>query len=310
MTESVLVTGSSGFIGTALTERLLDAGYRVTGVDQRANPWSERIDEQTEQLDILTDGLATVDGSFDVLLHFAANSRVGSAVRNPSESTENGRLTRTALEFARTRGVEHVLFASSREVYGLGQRIVYEESDADPRRCANPYGASKLFGESLCEAYRNCYDIQTSALRFTNVYGRYDRHNRVVPLFIARALAGKQLTVYGEEKVLDFVYLDDCVDAVECAVERKSQIAGEAINVGSGVGTALVDLAELISERVDRCPGYEVRSTQTGEPTKTIADTDKARALLEYEPAYDFDDGLDATIEWYRDHPEVIESLV
>jgi len=309
MTESILVTGSSGFIGTALAERLLDAGYCVTGVDQRPNPWSERIDERTEQLDLLGDDLSAVDGAFDVLVHLAANSRVGSAVRNPTEATENGRLTRTALEFARTRGVEHVLFASSREVYGLGPQVIYEESNADPRDCANPYGASKLFGEALCEAYRNCYDIQTSALRFTNVYGRYDRHDRVVPLFIAQALAGEQLAVYGEEKVIDFVYLDDCVDAVKRAVERRSQIAGEAINVGSGVGTALVHLADRISERIDRCPGYEVRSTQTGEPTKTIADTDKARALLEYAPTYDFDDGLDATIEWYRNHPEVVESL-
>mgnify|MGYP000008082942 FL=1 len=130
-----------------------------------------------------------------------------------------------------------------------------------------------------------------------------------MPLFIAQALAGEQLAVYGEEKVIDFVYLDDCVDAVKRAVERRSQIAGEAINVGSGVGTALVHLADRISERIDRCPGYEVRSTQTGEPTKTIADTDKARALLEYAPTYDFDDGLDATIEWYRNHPEVVESL-
>lgn len=310
MTESVLVTGSSGFIGTALTERLLDEGYRVIGVDQRHNPWSEQINERTEQLNLLTDDLSRIDGSFDVLVHLAANSRVGSAVQNPGEATENGQITRTVLEFARTRNIEHVLFASSREVYGLGQQVVYEESDASPQYCANPYGAGKLFGEALCEAYRNCYNIQTSALRFTNVYGRYDHQDRVVPLFIAQAIAGEQLVVYGKEKVLDFVYLDDCVNAVKRAVKRKSQIGGEAINIGSGVGTTLVDLAEQISERIDQCPGYEVRSEQTGEPTRTIADIDKAKALLEYEPVYDFNKGLNATIEWYRDHPRIAESLI
>jgi UDP-glucose 4-epimerase len=307
--DSVLITGSSGFIGTALAERLLEAGHDVTGVDREPNPWSTRVDDRTERLDLLADDLSDVAGAHDVIVHLAAHSRVGSSVENPSEATENARTTRRVLEFARTTDVGHVLFASSREVYGLDDAVVFEEADATPRDCANPYAASKLFGESLCWAYANCYGLETTALRFTNVYGRYDDQSRVVPLFVAQALAGDRLTVYGDAKLLDFVYVDDCVDAIERAIERREQAAGEAVNVGSGVGTSLVELAREVADAIDQCPGYDVTSEQTGEPTKMVADLGRARALLGYEPAYDFGEGLAETIAWYRERPDVTGAL-
>jgi UDP-glucose 4-epimerase len=309
-TDSVLITGSSGFIGTALAERLIDSGYSVTGIDVRSNAWSDRVDNRTERADLLTDDIGTAVGSnFDLVVHLAAHSRVGSTVETPAEAIENGQTTQAILDFTRKNDINKFVFASSREVYGSGGPVLCDESNVVPERCANPYAASKIFGESLCWSYMNCYDMNITSLRFTSVYGRYDRQSRVMPLFISQALSGKQLSVYGEQKLLDFVYLDDCVAATERAIERIDQVAGEAINVGSGVGTALTDLAEYLTTRIDSCPGFEVTTEQTGEPARMVADLGKARALLGFDPEYGIETGLNETIEWYRNHPELIDSL-
>jgi UDP-glucose 4-epimerase len=307
--DSILVTGSSGFIGTALVERLLEAGYDVTGIDKKPNPWSTRVDDRTEQLDLLVDDILHISNDYDILVHLAANSRVGSTIDNPNEAIENTRMSRAVLEFARVSNIEHVLLASTREVYGPDDAVVFSESDASIHDCANPYAASKIFAESMCWAYGNCYNLETTTLRFTSVYGRYDIQDRVVPLFIAQAFAGKQLTVYGKQKLLDFVYIDDCIDAIECAIERRGQVSGEAVNIGSGVGTSLTELAQHMVNTIDQCPGYRVTTERTGESMQMIADLNKANSLLGYNPTYDFEDGLAETIEWYRKHPDVVDSL-
>ncbi|MFB6103170.1 MAG: NAD-dependent epimerase/dehydratase family protein [Haloplanus sp.] len=232
------------------------------------------------------------------------------AIDHPSEATENGETTRRILEYARRNDIGHVLFASSREVYGENEELVCEESSAGPQNCTNPYAASKLFGEALCRSYQRCYGLNTGILRFSNVYGRYDDHDRVVPLFIAQATAGKELTVYGEGKVLDFVYLDDCVAGIERAIERVGQVAGEAVNIGSGRGTSIVEVAQQVADTIDACPGYDVQSERAGEPTKAVVGLDKTRALLDYHPEYRFEDGLAETIEWYQARPELLDSLV
>lgn len=308
--RSVLVTGSSGAVGTALTERLLDRNYRVTGVDKRPNPWSDRVERHTECRDLLSDDFSIGDDDFDIIVHLAANSRVQSTIDDPSEATENGETTRRILEYARRNDIDYLLFASSREVYGAKEEIISEESTAGPRKCTNPYAASKLFGEALCRSYQRCYGLNTGILRFSNVYGRYDDHDRVIPLFIAKATAGEELTVYGEGKVLDFVYLDDCVAGIERAIKRAGQVSGEAVNIGSGRGTSLVEVAKRVADSIDACPGYNLGSERAGEPMKSVVDLSKSRALLDYTPKYQFEDGLAETAEWYRAHPELLDSLV
>lgn len=308
--SSVLITGSSGAIGTALTERLLDRDYRVTGVDKRPNPWSDRVERHTESHDLLSNNFSFTDNDFDIVVHLAANSRVKSAIDNPSEATDNGETTRRILDYARQNNIDYVLFASSREVYGENAELMCRESAAGPRNCTNPYAASKLFGEALCRSYQRCYGLNTGILRFSNVYGRYDNHDRVIPLFISKAMAGEELIVYGEEKMLDFVYIDDCVAGIVSAIERAGQVAGEAVNIGSGRGTSIVEVAQRVADTIDSCPGYDVQSERAGEPTKAVVDLDKSRALLDYSPEYRFEDGLSETIKWYRAYPAVLDSLV
>lgn len=305
--SSVLITGSSGTVGTALAESLLDDGYQVTGVDLVENQWSERVNERTMITDLqIGENLDELPESVDLVVHFAANARVHKLVEDPSKAKENFDTTYNVLEYARDIGAD-IVFSSSREVYGNNGKIIYDETDTYVDECESPYTASKIGGEALVKSYGKCYDMDTSILRFSNVYGRYDVSDRVVPLFIAQAQAEESLTVFGESKVLDFTYVDDCVNGVKRVVENFKKISGTTFNIASGEGSSLVNLAELIVEKTGGNASVHIEPNRTGEVVRYVADISKAEKLLGYEPKYDFEQGIEKTIQWYLSNPELLK---
>jgi len=309
--NSVLVTGASGMIGTALIERLHDRGYDVTGVDVEPNRWSDAVEDRTVRADLLDDAVGeALPSDVDVLVHLAANARVHRLVENPRRARDNFEMTFNVLEYARQVGVSRVVFGSSREVYGNKGKIVYSEEDTYVDECESPYTASKVGGEAMLKAYEQCYDIEASILRFSNVYGRFDVSDRVLPLFIAQAHDGQDLTVYGDDKVLDFTYLDDCVDGIVRVIEKFHKAKGTTFNIASGEGTSLIELAEEITRRVDTDVDIHVEPNRTGEVGRYVADISKANKVLNYDPAYSFDEGLDATVDWYIRNAEFFEEIL
>ena len=306
---SVLVTGSSGVVGTALVKRLLEDGKDVRGIDRLPNPWSDAVQEVTNKVDLLADGARErLPADADTVVHLAAHSRVRDSVTNPLEATENIEMLSTMLEYARETG-SNFIFTSSREVYGYQGKTIYHESDAGVRDVKNPYGASKAGGESLVEAYGECYGIRSCTLRLSNVYGRFDSYNRVIPLFIAQAARGQDLTVYGDNKLLDFLYIDDCVDALVRSVDRMNSVHGEVMNIGSGEGHSLLQLAELLVETFDTDIDVTVDSNRPGEVDRYVANIDRSSRLLGFEPAWSLEDGLDETVTWYTERPELLDGI-
>lgn len=306
----VVVTGSSGMIGTALVERLLSKGIDVCGVDRCPNRWSDAVDGVTDRVDLLDpDAQDHLPDDPDLIVHLAANSRVRDLVEDPGSAEENLQTVITALEYARANDAD-LLFTSSREVYGGQGQTVCVESDVGVRDVENPYGASKVGGEALVASYSECYDLRTCTLRLSNVYGRYDDYDRVIPVFIALANRGEDLTIYGGDKLLDFLYLDDCVDALVRAIERIDAVQGEVLNIGSGKGYSLLHLAELIIERMDTDIDVIVDDNRPGEVDRFVADIDRAHRLMSFEPAYSVPEGLDKTISWYRDRPNLLNKMV
>lgn len=300
MGNTILITGSSGTIGSALGRRLLSEDFDVVGVDRNRNPWSDEINTRTIVRDLrLDDTYESLPTNADAVIHLAANSRVRKSVENPELGVENLQTTHQILEFARKQDLP-LVFSSSREVYGERLTDSHAESETSISDIANPYGASKAGGEAMVQAYHRCYGLETVVLRFTNVYGRYDCTDRVVPTFITRALDGDPLAVYGPEKTLDFAHLEDVIGAVVTAIERLEDISGSAINVGSGTGTSLVELAELIVELTGSTSGVTIEDNRTGEVETFIADIERARSLLDYDPAVSLSDGIERSIEWYR----------
>jgi UDP-glucose 4-epimerase len=308
--SSVLVTGSSGTVGTALSESLLDEGYEVTGVDVAPNRWSDRVDDRTVVADVgSTDDLAQLPTDIDLVVHLAANARVHKLVKNPVMAKENFNTTFNVLEYARDIGADFV-FSSSREVYGNKGKIVYDETDTYVDECESPYTASKIGGEALVKSYAKCYSMDTVILRFSNVYGKYDVSDRVVPLFIAQAEDGRDLTVFGEDKILDFTYIDDCIAGVTRVIDKFNKSAGTTFNIASGRGSSLLELAETVVEKTGANVSVHTEPNRTGEVSRYVADISKAQKLLGYEPRYAFDEGVERTVGWYLANPELLDTIL
>jgi UDP-glucuronate 4-epimerase len=309
----VLITGSSGQIGTNLALRLLRGGHEVFGVDKRPNAW-------TDDFRYLLQDLAMQHVTFefppcDLIVHLAAHAKVHELVRDPVRALENTVMTFNVLEYARQRQVP-IIYASSREVYGDVHGFEeYVETSADFGFAASTYAASKIAGEAFVYAYARCYDLPYLVFRFSNVYGRFDndlhRMVRVLPLFIHRIRREEPIVVYGgEEKMLDFTYVDDCVEGVVRGIEALAsrRVANETINLAYGSGRTLVQAARLIAGELGAEPDITLAPSLVGEVTHYVADLSKAGSLLAYEPKVSLEIGIPKAVEWFlarrAEHPE------
>jgi len=302
----VLITGSSGQIGTNLALALMDRGDEVVGIDRRPNTWTDRI--PTVNLDL---NHATAEdfppGPFDVIVHLAAYAKVFELVQWPHRALENVNVCFAALEYARRAGIPFV-FGSSREVYGDIHRHVTEEAEADFVVAESPYSASKIAGEAFIYSFAQCYDLRYLVFRFSNVYGRYDndieRMERVLPLFMRRIARDEPIVVYGREKVFDFTYIDDCIDGICRGLDAlvEGRIAGQTVNLAYGQGSTLVDAVNIIALALGRTPRVTFEPARPGEVMRYVADISKARQLLGYDPQTPLTAGIPKAIAWARQH--------
>lgn len=305
---TLLITGSSGQIGTNLALRLQSEGHTVIGVDLRANTWTDKFHYLLQDLSCQHASHATGIGrveypKVDLVVHLAAHAKVHQLVQQPERALQNVVMTYNVLEFCRQTRTP-VIFSSSREVYGDIHRFSTEEESADFAYTESTYSASKIAGEALVYSYSRCYGLPYIVFRFSNVYGRYDndieRMERVIPLFIRRIACGESITIYGPEKVLDFTYVDDCVDGIVRGIHAlaSGQIKGETINLAYGQGNTLGRMAELVASAL----GKELRVTTApalmGEVTRYVANITHARRLLGYEPKVSLDVGIRRSVEW------------
>ena len=296
----ILVTGSSGTIGTRLCERLLSEGHEVTGIDRVENKWISAVQDRTHVIDLLEPAkLADVSGEFDALVHLAANARVYELVENPTGALENMTTLFHALEFARTRGIPRFLFASSRECYGDVIADIYSEEMVHIEECESPYTASKMGGEAFVESYSRCYDLDHLTFRFSNVYGAYDDSIRVVPQFFRLAKAGETLTVFGAEKFLDFTYIDDAVQGIMLALQNFDAAKNRTYNIATGTGNSIRRLAELMIELTGSSSDIDMGQKRVGEINRYVADISRAQEALGYEPQTSFEEGVAKAVEWY-----------
>ena len=308
----ILITGSSGQIGTNLGLHLQNQGHYVFGIDKRPNTWTTEIETLHQDLSTKYNyfkngiGYTEYPPDLDCVVHFAAHAKVHELVEQPDRALENITMTYNVLEFCRHNNLP-IIFSSSREVYGDIHRYITEESYADFAFTESPYSASKISGEALIYSYAQCYGLNYLVFRFSNVYGRYDndleRMERVIPLFIRKINNEEPITVYGEDKVLDFTYIDDCVAGVASGIDLlvNGREANHTINLAYGQGNSLVNMAKFIGEALGKEPNMTVEPSRVGEVTHYVANIGKARALLNYEPTTTLREGIFKSVEWSLD---------
>jgi UDP-glucose 4-epimerase len=277
-----LVTGGAGFIGTHLVRRLSERGDEVVVIDnlRRAasplpRPGVRFIEGDIRDLAALQQAAEGCDTVF----HLAAQSNVLGALQDIDYSfTTNVTGTFKVLQAASEAGARRAVFASSREVYG--EQCVVPVPENAPLTARNPYGASKAAGEAYCNAWPALAPLECSVLRLANVYGPGDS-GRVIPLWLERAARSEELIVYGGRQVIDFI---DVGTAVEAFLRAAEAPATGPINIGSGIGTPILSLAERIRALAGRHVGLIVEPARGAEVARFVASTQRMRSVLGIEP--------------------------
>jgi len=310
--KTALVTGAAGFIGSHLSEGLLDRGYRVRGVDtfetgtrQALEPLVDREGFSFAEVDIRdTAGVAAVVDGVDYVFHQAAVASVPRSIEEPVKATDiNCTGTATVLDAARNADVDTVVVASSSAVYGSSEELPKVESMAVQPE--SPYALSKHYTEQLAVQCSELYDIDTVALRYFNVFGpRQDpegEYAAVIPKFIELMVNGERPVIYGDgEQSRDFVFVEDVVRANVLAAEGDA--TGVAVNVAAGERITINELVARLNDVLgtDIEPKYD--DPRPGDVRHSVADLELAQEALGYQPEVKFREGLEQTAEWFEEN--------
>jgi len=311
MTKTVLVTGASGFIGSHLVDQLLEKGYIVIGIDNMRTGRIENLADakKTGQFRLLTedireDNLANqIEEDIDVIYHLAAISSVKMSIEDPLMVNDvNVRGTLNILEIARKLDVDRFIFSSSAAIYGDPKEMpVKEDFSFKP---LSPYASSKIAGEMYVNAYSMSYGIDSSILRYFNVYGprqAYSEYSGVISIFINQALLGNPIIIDGDgEQTRSFVHVSDVARATILAGEKQTAI-GSTMNISGPELISIKQIAQIVSAQIRDTKTEIVHGPpRIGDVKDSIGSIERAQRLLGFTPEIPLKRGLQETAEWYR----------
>lgn len=312
---NIIVTGASGFIGSHLVDQLLLKGHNVIGIDSMRTGKKENLSDamnndkfQLVIADIRDDDLAShIDSDVDVIYHLAAISSVKLSIEDPLLVNDvNTRGTVNILELARESNTKRVVFSSSAAVYGDPEEMpVHEDFGFKP---LSPYAASKIAAEMYIRSYSSAFDIDSTILRYFNVYGprqAFSEYSGVVSIFTNNTLANKPIKIEGRgEQTRSFVHVSDVARATLLAGELNTAI-GATINISGPDLISILHLAQLMKENVQGCNSEIVHvAPRLGDVKDSIGSMERAQKLLGFTPLIPLERGLQETSEWYRSHQD------
>jgi UDP-glucose 4-epimerase len=308
MSDTFLVTGGAGFIGSHLVRRLLSEGGRVRVVDNLVTGKRARLRDLESALEFLPGDLAdpevcnrAVQG-VDYVLHQAAVPSVQRSVQDPI-ATNRANITATLnlLESCRTKGVRRLVYAASSSAYG-NTEVLPKQEDMVPNPLS-PYALQKYVGERYCQLYNQLYELETVCLRYFNVFGPAQdpdsEYSAVIPKFTTRLRKNQPLVVYGDgEQSRDFTYIDNVVEA-NCLALRAPRAGGAVVNIGCGARITLNRLIELLEEILKVRARIDYQPPRLGDVRDSLADITRAQEVLGYRPQVDVKTGLRKTAEFF-----------
>ena len=326
----VLVTGSAGFIGYHLCLRLLQAGWRVTGLDGMTAYYDITLKERRHAMLNQYPGFTAVEGLVeepglilklvgelrpDVIVHLAAQAGVRYSIEAPRSYVEANLLgTFEVLEAARAVPPQHLLIASTSSAYGANEAMPYAETDRADHQMSF-YAATKKAGEAMAHSYAHLYAIPTTMFRFFTVYGPWGRPDMALFKFTKAILSGEPIEVYNHgEMMRDFTYVDDLVEGIVRLIDvvpgvrvgEKDSLspvaAWRVVNIGNGAPVKLLDFIEAIEAATGRSAEKRFLPIQPGDVPATWADAGLMTALVGALPSTDLREGVRRFVGWYREY--------
>jgi UDP-glucuronate 4-epimerase len=311
---TILITGSAGFIGSHLTERLLALGHRVIGLDNFDSQQATANKRQNVQRYVNSPRFQFVRGDIrdqalivdllrqhqcDTVVHLAARAGVRASVNNPGlylDVNVNGTLA--ILEAMRLTNVNRLILASSSSVYGNSTRLPFREDDLADQPLS-PYAMSKRSAELLARTYHHLHGINISCLRFFTVYGPRQRPEMAISQFIDKIHREQPITLYGDGSTArNYTYISDTVQGI---VQALTHLNGFNIfNIGGPSSVTLLDLVDCVQEAMGRRASLDWQPEQAGDVVCTAADNRRASSQLHYQPAVSLQEGLQQCVAWYH----------
>lgn len=320
--KKVLVTGAEGFIGSHLTERLVELGADVTALAQYNSfnswGWIDTFDRNTkESIKVVTgdireyDGMKRIIKGQEVVLHLAALIAIPYSYLSPMAYVRtNVEGTTNVLEACREYNVEKIVHTSTSETYGTALYVPIDEKH--PMQGQSPYSASKIGADKMAESYYKSFNMPIATLRPFNTYGPRQSARAVIPTIISQILAGKTEIKLGSlTPTRDFNFVKDTAEAFIKVAESEKTI-GEVINAGSNYEITIGDTVKKIISIIGKdvkilCDDERIRP-ENSEVNRLWADNAKIKELTGWQPNYTIDQGLEATVEWVKNNMQYFKT--
>jgi UDP-glucuronate 4-epimerase len=316
MSNTIVVTGAAGFIGSKTAERLLNAGNQVIGIDNLNDAYDPRLKEwrlarlqaqpnfsfypadisRRQSLQTLWENLSDVSA----VINLAARAGVRQSVENPQVYIDtNITGTLNLLDVCRDHGVRKFVLASTSSLYGLHNPMPYRE-DANTDYPLSPYAASKKGAEALCYTYHSLYQIDVTIFRYFTVYGPAGRPDMSIFRFIQWINEGYPVTLYGDgQQSRDFTYVEDIARGTTLGLNLNGF---QIVNLGSDQPVVLMDMLRFIEEQLDAEARLIHKPRHMADMQATWADITQARTLLGWQPETSYQQGVKNAIAWYLEN--------
>ena len=321
--KTYLITGGAGFIGSSLTERLLNEGNKVIAIDNFCDFYNPSIKENNIK-DFLNNSNYTLyrvdirskeeiskifnENKIDVVIHLAAMAGVRPSIENPVLYQEvNCMGTQNILEVMKENNMLKLVMASSSSVYGNCKQVPFSENMVVDF-AISPYAATKKANEVMTHVYHKLFNMNVIMLRFFTVYGPKQRPDLAINKFTRLMLEDKEIPMFGDGTTSrDYTYITDIVEGIvrSCECVENNESVYEILNLGNSSPISLKEMIETIGKAVGVTPNIKQLPMQPGDVERTYADVSKAKQLIGYTPKVSFEQGIKKFVEWYKQNKEI-----
>lgn len=323
--NTYFITGGAGFIGSTLSEKLIEQGNRVVVIDNFCDFYNPKVKENNIKKLIMNNNFKLYredirnrqaikrifdENEIDVVMHLAAMAGVRPSIENPILYQEVNCLgLQNILEEMRTHNVKNGVFASSSSVYGNCKEIPFKE-DMIVDYAISPYAATKKANEVMAHVYHKLFDMNIIMLRFFTVYGPKQRPDLAINKFTRLMLENKEIPMYGDGTTSrDYTYIDDIVDGIikSCKYVLDNDKVYEILNLGNSSPTSLIQMINTIAEVINVTPKIKQLPMQPGDVDRTYADISKAKRIIGYVPKTTFKEGIKQFVNWYIENKSIYD---